>query len=267
MSTINIGWLKNKNGEKFAPKTLVSQVVTQDGIALENSIEERIEESKTYTDTEINTLSGRLAFVNFEDNESVTNPDILSSDVIIDSMLSENSTNPVQNRTITKEIKTISDDIEYLKRDWEHIETITIEEDDIKIIERTQEPDGTPYNFKKMKIYVYHPVCSNSGRTGFRFVNDDGSVHYAAVGTIENLSKTEYRHSLFSLETINGSLYVDGTVVSSTLQSYETTHVSTCGSSARRSILLNSVTRLYYGSLNGHVLPIGTTMDIYAIRA
>ena len=43
MSTINIGWLKNKNGEKFAPKTLVSQVVTSDGILLEDKIQSDID--------------------------------------------------------------------------------------------------------------------------------------------------------------------------------------------------------------------------------
>ena len=39
MSTIvNTGWLKDNNGEKFAPKTLSSQVVTSDGTILESKI-------------------------------------------------------------------------------------------------------------------------------------------------------------------------------------------------------------------------------------
>ena len=38
MSTINTGWLKGKNGEKFAPKTLSSQVITNEGINLESKI-------------------------------------------------------------------------------------------------------------------------------------------------------------------------------------------------------------------------------------
>jgi hypothetical protein len=36
---VKIGWLNDKNGDKFAPKTLVSQVQTSDGILIENKIQ------------------------------------------------------------------------------------------------------------------------------------------------------------------------------------------------------------------------------------
>lgn len=40
MSTIiNTGWLNDDNGDKFAPKTLSSQVITSDGITLESKIQ------------------------------------------------------------------------------------------------------------------------------------------------------------------------------------------------------------------------------------
>jgi hypothetical protein len=35
-TTVKTGWLHNKNGEKFAPKTLTSQVQTADGDLLED---------------------------------------------------------------------------------------------------------------------------------------------------------------------------------------------------------------------------------------
>ena len=38
-TTVKIGWLKDSNGEKFAPKTLISQVQTSDGILLEDKIQ------------------------------------------------------------------------------------------------------------------------------------------------------------------------------------------------------------------------------------
>lgn len=42
MSTpVKTGWLTDKNGDKFAPKTLVSQVQTSDGISLEDKLSER----------------------------------------------------------------------------------------------------------------------------------------------------------------------------------------------------------------------------------
>ena len=37
-TTVNTGWLKDKNGDKFAPKTLSSQVMTSEGVALESKI-------------------------------------------------------------------------------------------------------------------------------------------------------------------------------------------------------------------------------------
>lgn len=44
MSTkINLGWLKDNNGEKFAPKTLSSQVITSEGITIEDKINKDIE--------------------------------------------------------------------------------------------------------------------------------------------------------------------------------------------------------------------------------
>ena len=39
-STVKIGWLKDSNGEKFAPKTLVSQVQTKDGKSMEDWLDE-----------------------------------------------------------------------------------------------------------------------------------------------------------------------------------------------------------------------------------
>lgn len=39
-SALKIGWLRDSNGEKFAPKTLTSQVQTSDGKSIEDLIEE-----------------------------------------------------------------------------------------------------------------------------------------------------------------------------------------------------------------------------------
>jgi len=40
-STVNAGWLKDNNGDKFAPKTIASQVVTNDGISIETVINDK----------------------------------------------------------------------------------------------------------------------------------------------------------------------------------------------------------------------------------
>jgi phosphoglycerate-specific signal transduction histidine kinase len=78
-ATINTGWLKGKNGVKFAPKTLSSQVITNDGIALEEKIAADLNEIKTYIDE---TVSGN------EGSGSHDHNDTYYTESEIDSMLS-----------------------------------------------------------------------------------------------------------------------------------------------------------------------------------
>lgn len=61
MSTpVSTGWIKDSNGEKFAPKTLTSQVQTSDGILLEDKLQTDLNilriEVKKYTDDQIATI-------------------------------------------------------------------------------------------------------------------------------------------------------------------------------------------------------------------
>lgn len=44
-TTIKTGWLNNESGDKFAPKTLTSQVQTNDGVLLEDKIQQDIEDA------------------------------------------------------------------------------------------------------------------------------------------------------------------------------------------------------------------------------
>lgn len=45
-TTVKTGWLKDKNGDKFAPKTLTSQVQTSDGTLIEDKIKADIDTAK-----------------------------------------------------------------------------------------------------------------------------------------------------------------------------------------------------------------------------
>ena len=38
MSAVQTGWIKNEDGEKFAPKTLASQVMTSNGESIDTKI-------------------------------------------------------------------------------------------------------------------------------------------------------------------------------------------------------------------------------------
>ena len=50
-TTVKTGWLNDKNGDKFAPKTLISQVQTSDGTLLEDKIQADLEAAKSYADS------------------------------------------------------------------------------------------------------------------------------------------------------------------------------------------------------------------------
>ena len=51
---IKTGWLNDQNGDKFAPKTLVSQVQTNDGTLLEEKLQqEYAQKENVYTKAEI----------------------------------------------------------------------------------------------------------------------------------------------------------------------------------------------------------------------
>jgi hypothetical protein len=56
-TTIKTGWLNDKNGDKFAPKTLTSQVQTSDGVLLEDKIQADLDAVKEYTDTKTSGLA------------------------------------------------------------------------------------------------------------------------------------------------------------------------------------------------------------------
>lgn len=63
-----------------------------------------------------------IAYINTTDNETVTNPDVSSGDIIVDSTLSTSSTNPVQNRVITQEINQLSEEIGDQQKDVETLQ-------------------------------------------------------------------------------------------------------------------------------------------------
>lgn len=82
-TTVKTGWLHDKNGDKFAPKTLISQVQTSDGILLEDKIQSDLDTAKE---------------------------DILANvSIDVDTALSSTSTNPVQNKVIDAEFDAMSD--------------------------------------------------------------------------------------------------------------------------------------------------------------
>ena len=65
-TTVKTGWLNDKNGDKFAPKTLISQVQTSDGILIEDKIQTDLDAVKQEILDQIdpNTIMNYLGEVN-----------------------------------------------------------------------------------------------------------------------------------------------------------------------------------------------------------
>ena len=65
-TTVKTGWLNDKNGDKFAPKTLTSQVQTSDGILIEDKIQTDLDTAisglatETYVDEKISSMGGGI---------------------------------------------------------------------------------------------------------------------------------------------------------------------------------------------------------------
>ena len=80
-TTIKTGWLNEKNGDKFAPKTLTSQVQTNDGVLLEDKIQADLDTVKAYA---YSVASGKA-------NASHTHDDRYYTETEIDTKLASKS--------------------------------------------------------------------------------------------------------------------------------------------------------------------------------
>lgn len=68
-------------------------------------------ESKSYTDTKVDELSADVIHIDVTDNEDVTDTEVEPLRISIDNYLSNTSTNPVQNKVITAELNSLSNQI------------------------------------------------------------------------------------------------------------------------------------------------------------
>ena len=71
-TTVKKGWLHDKNGEKFAPKTLTSQVQTSDGVLIEDKIQADISAAlKENIPTKVSDLDNDVGYITNVTNESI----------------------------------------------------------------------------------------------------------------------------------------------------------------------------------------------------
>lgn len=71
-NTVNAGWLKDKNGDKFAPKTLTSQVQTNDGTLIEDKIKADIDAVRAAVNPESASIGQTLIVKAVDENGKPT---------------------------------------------------------------------------------------------------------------------------------------------------------------------------------------------------
>lgn len=147
------------------------------------------------------------------------------------------------------------------EKEWELIETITIEEEGITSVVRTTEPDGTPYNFKNIYVYATAPNKSTENSSVVIYAGNGSDSWYGSIELycFHNKSYDNVKAYGTFLES-NGWLIP----ISSYAQNWSPSSMYTSIYKAKPSFIMK---RISFGSVNSMPFQIGTTFEIYAIRA
>lgn len=144
--------------------------------------------------------------------------------------------------------------------EWELIEIITVEEDGTTSIVRTEEPDGTPYKFKNIFVHGTVPTKTEESKT-LSIYCGDGVNNWASGIWINNFLNKNYDN----VQAWGTFLKSNGWLIpiSSNGQNYSPV---TLNSNMGKPVSAHIIKRISFssGSLS---FPIGTTFEIYAIRA
>ncbi len=139
--------------------------------------------------------------------------------------------------------------------EYELIEEITLEED-VTIIVREKEPDGTPYNFRNVIITAKISTCESK-----LFVQIDNSSYVLGSFTIES-GKSGYIK--FTGDVINTNSHIVNS------------QITTVGVSGSSSVTINTTPRVVESpqmlnylriNANNYVIPSASVIKIYGVRA
>lgn len=210
MTTIKTGWLLDNNGEKFAPKTLLSQVSTNDGILLERKIETdlsnletQIITEKSKRETEIAVERARIdAFTALP--EGSTTGDAALEDIKIKA---DGTTADTPGNAVREQISQLSSDIAHLtdvqiEGYIADLNCLEIWEDGA--IDATGDIESPTHNRMRIKGFLdnrIQKIVCNDGYSFaiYRYIDgaQDGTYPFAWVKTID-LDHSEYQYRLFA---------------------------------------------------------------------
>ena len=144
---------------------------------------------------------------------------------------------------------------------YELIESITVSDDTTTVIERTAEPDGTAYNFKKIITKFAIPAV---GEAKSNYISTRVNNHLSIwSNNVLSASDTMYcwhrmsvENGIYEQEARDGTKW-DGSIGTLSGPSYHSIYFAANSSITKIEIFLS-------GSM---ALPSGTKIDIYAVRS
>ena len=150
-----------------------------------------------------------------------------------------------------------------LTNKYELIETITLTEA-TNLIERSSEPDGTAYNFKKLLIYMNAALTDKTGACGVELW--DGTTLAAkniAFGSMVTQTSSDYMMEL-SVE--------DGILRQTTPETTKTGYLSMLTKTAAETFVggvktMDKISKFTLWQFNRYTFAAGTVIKIYGVRA
>ena len=174
------------------------------------------------------------------------------SSITVDSDLSDTSTNPVQN----KAVKAALDDKQNKEGVYELIEEFTAEAD--APMEKTAEPDGTPYNFKAIAMTFHFPPRESSINT-----NSVRAVINGRTFQFGYMSSTSTGNVYGHAEAFISRGYWESVYFRSDGSQYAYTNPYVNGYEYKFKVPAGPVSKI---STTGDI-PAGTIVQIWAVRA
>ena len=150
-----------------------------------------------------------------------------------------------------------------LTKKYELIETITLTEA-TSSIERSVEPDGTAYNFKKLIIYMNASLTNKTGAFGVNLW--DGTTlaaQHVAFGSDMTQTKSDY---IMEISVEDGILHQ--TTPARTDYSYLSSPTKTAAATFYGGVkMMDKISKIQINQYNGIAFTVGTVIKIYGVRA
>lgn len=149
---------------------------------------------------------------------------------------------------------------------YELIESITT--DGTAIVERTQEPDGTPYNFSRVKVVVTSPKNMESAIYIYGYISSGGAIQSSPAMFAKD--SPYYSRAMYSADVANGIMSytsTDASIVYSNNQAQGDTDASGVNQSPTLLFTSNNIDKIRVYAFGTTAAPAGFLIQIYGVRA